>query len=493
VNESPVNESQAAASSRARERLLALVGAVVAVGTGLFYWGFTVDDALIPARYAVSLYRGLGYRASPGAPVTDGVTPLGLAHLLAPLSGGDVWRAFLAAKVLGLVAHTLGAAALFAAAARVARLEPGSRAPSPWVALCPLALTLASPALGAWSVAGLETGLVLGLAALAVALPRLGHPSAGALAAALVAALRPECLPLSLVIAALSEERASARRRLAHAALPLVAFTLVALTRLAFFGRAAPLSSLAKAPDAVLGARYALACLLLAGPVLVLAPLAFARATLPTRALVVATLVHLVAVALAGGDWMPLSRLVVPALPAAMLAAVGLAAHAPWAGLARAALAVAGSLFVLAVRGADARGVGPARARLSAELAPALAGRRGVATLDAGWVGASSEARVLDLAGVTDPTVAALPGGHTSRRVPRAWLDARGIDTLVLLVPDGEPVAERWTRTRFSRPAELYLAWQYDDDDDLGGFRVAARSTVPRLGYVVLVRELPRE
>ena len=273
----------------------------------------------------------------------------------------------------------------------------------------------------------------------------------------------------------------------------MLAFTVVALTRLAVFGRAAPLSSLAKAPDATLGARYALACLLLAGPLLVLAPLAIRAASAPTRGLVAATLAHLGAVALAGGDWMPLSRLVVPALPAAMLAAVGLAVHAPRAGLARVALALAGSLFVASVRGRDARGVGPARARLAAELGPVLAGRAGIATLDAGWVSAVSEARVLDLAGVTDPAVAALPGGHTSRRVPRAWLDARGVDTLVLLVPDGVSLAEPWTRTRFARPAEHYLAWQLDLDEALGGFRVAARSTVPHLGYVVLVRELPRE
>ena len=68
-----------------------------------------VDDALISARYAAHLWAGHGYRFNVAGPVTDGVTPLGWAVVLAPLSRGDVLTAFAAAKWLGLAAWLCGA------------------------------------------------------------------------------------------------------------------------------------------------------------------------------------------------------------------------------------------------------------------------------------------------------------------------------------------------------------------------------------------------
>jgi hypothetical protein len=69
---------------------------------------------------------------------------------------------------------------------------------------------------------------------------------------------------------------------------------------------------------------------------------------------------------------------------------------------------------------------------MAAASAP-LAGARVVAALDVGWLGAVTPGAVLDLAGVTDETVAMLPGGHTSKRIGDALLRARGVDALVLL------------------------------------------------------------
>ena len=60
----------------------AALGGAAGLGSAAAGWGFVVDDALITARYAHNLATGLGYRLSPGAAVSDGVTPLGLAHLL---------------------------------------------------------------------------------------------------------------------------------------------------------------------------------------------------------------------------------------------------------------------------------------------------------------------------------------------------------------------------------------------------------------------------
>jgi hypothetical protein len=63
---------------------------------------------------------------------------------------------------------------------------------------------------------------------------------------------------------------------------------------------------------------------------------------------------------------------------------------------------------------------------------PVLAGAQVVAGLDVGWMGASTEARIVDLAGLTDPSIAVLAGGHTSKRVDVAMLLDRGVDTVVL-------------------------------------------------------------
>ena len=63
---------------------------------------------------------------------------------------------------------------------------------------------------------------------------------------------------------------------------------------------------------------------------------------------------------------------------------------------------------------------------------PVLAGARVVAAVDIGWVSAVHEGPIVDLAGLTDPDIAALPGGHTSKRVSASMLLDRGVDTVVL-------------------------------------------------------------
>jgi hypothetical protein len=50
-----------------------------------------------------------------------------------------------------------------------------------------------------------------------------------------------------------------------------------------------------------------------------------------------------------------------------------------------------------------------------------------------GWVGAATDSDVVDLAGVTDETIGRLRGGHTSKRIPEALLEHRGVDAAVLL------------------------------------------------------------
>jgi len=440
------------------------IGAALGIGAALpmlcALADFMVDDAWVTARYASNLASGGGYALNAGDAATDGVTPLGFAWLLAPFARGaqPVVAAFVAAKWLGAVAWLVGAGCLGAALASLG----GSR--RRYLALL---LVAASAPLGAWAVAGMETGLVTGLAALAVASRALGRERSAWVAASLVAAWRPELVPwaVSLALAPSRDaERQGVDAGVAHAAAQLavrlraLAVVLlpvlgVALCRWGVFGSPLPLSFRAKAPSLPLGGSYALACFLLSG---VVAMCAWRRLAPWARGLGVAVLVHFVAVALAGGDWMPLSRLVVPVLPAAFLVAgAALAVGGRFDAALRVGLALAGELFAVTRAGGAAATVGEKRRRTLEELAPHLAGRT-AATVDAGWVGAAAT-RVVDLAGITDPAVAALPGGHTSKRIPSGFLDARDVDALVLLLAPGKRLEPRLEDTPFARWTELHV------------------------------------
>ena len=118
-----------AAKASANAAAHAVIGAAAALVPAFLLRGFTVDDALIPARYAAHLAAGEGYRFNAAGPSTDGVTPLGWAHLLAPFAQEGPLAALYAAKWIGLVAWTLAAAALAVAVGRA------SDKPQRWAAL----------------------------------------------------------------------------------------------------------------------------------------------------------------------------------------------------------------------------------------------------------------------------------------------------------------------------------------------------------------------
>ncbi len=479
-------------------------------------WGFTVDDAFIPARYAHHLARGVGYTFNAGQASSDGVTPLGYAHLLSPFAAEGALAAFVAARWIGAVLW-LAAASLLGVAMHRAGVSASSGGaqvgPRRFVGL---ALVLSSAPLGAWASAGLETGLVTALVAAAAAAHGLASPRVAASLVGLAAGLRPELLPFAAVaaLAPLDDARTLEAKRIGAAALrlalALALFALVAALRLSYFGRPMPLSALAKAPDALHGAYYAVACALLAGPLALAAPLALAgvgrarssehgAALPPPRSLregrwwAFAVLVHLVAVALAGGDWMPLSRLIVPVLPVVALAAsqlaIGLECKARVVHLGRISVAVAAQLWVAATVGPRAREVLADRLAVARELEPALRGASTVAALDVGWLGlVLPEAVVVDLAGVTDPVVAAMPGGHTQKRIPDTFLTERRVDALVLLVARDAALAEPWTKTRFDRGVERWVALAPSMDER---FELRAASS-GKLRYAVLLRREER-
>jgi hypothetical protein len=428
----------------------ALLGFGAALPLVVLLYGYTVDDALITARVASHLSNGEGYRFNGNGPTVDAVTPLGFAPLLALFGAGSPLEMFERARFVGVVSWLSGATLLGVLLARASSL----RAHLPVLG----ALALSAP-LGAWASSGMETGFITLLGCCA-----LVRGASGALAAGLAAALRPELLPWAFVLSIGRSAFASPVRTLGtvsiSVALALGPALVVALVRKIVFGSAAPLALLAKPSDLSHGLSYALASFVLGGlPLFLLAPRAFLRSDGETRVYALAALAHFGALLLAGGDWMALFRLLVPVLPCVALAAARLAERSGAVALGlRTLLAVAASLLVLIDTGLPARRVLAHRLALIEAATPALRGAESVASLDVGWVGVATDETVVDLAGVTDPVIATLPGGHTSKRVPESLLSGRGTDALVLLLaPDATPAPD-WRDSRFARAVEQRVA-----------------------------------
>jgi hypothetical protein len=470
----------------------AALGAVVALGPALVMWGFTIDDALIPVRYARHLAVGQGYTWNVGDAATDGVTPLPwtfVVALLARLAPGDALVVLSHARTFGLAVWTVAAAALGFAV---------GRAPAPrWAKVGALAALAASLPLAAHAVSGLETPLATALATGAVVLG--ARPHFAAAVAGLAASLRPELAPWAVTLGAgLAWERAHAPRRAAlGAAIAAVPPILVACARAAAFGSFVPLSLQAKPGDPAQGVVYASASFLVAvTPILVLAPRALLAASDPRlaaspRVLVLAFAVHLAAVALVGGDWMPYARLVAPVAPSLAYAFVG-AAPAMHAGLARGRLIAALALGAALHAGPGRRGwhVLQDREELVRRARPLFADAHAVAAVDVGWVSAATEGRIVDLAGLTDPFVAALPGGHTSKRVDAPFLLARAPDRLAFYAaePEAGEIAGLTTALHYAHATEERLA-----SSPLVQAHYSPRTFLPLgdrgAGYMVFVEE----
>jgi hypothetical protein len=428
-----------------------VLGVLSAAPALAYLHGFTVDDAFIPARYAANLAHGFGYRFNAHGPSTDGVTALGYAHLLAPFAGQEPLSALRAARVLGAASWLVAAGVLGAAIAAIA----GSRAR--YAAFC---LVLFSAPLGAWAVAGLDTGLVLSLATVAAALPaRPRYAPWGAALAGAVAALRPEMVAWAAVLARGRGVARPAAARAVTLSLSLLPWCAVAAIRAWLFGRPAPLAVLAKPSDIEHGLAYVLPNMVLTGaPLAALAPLMWFGLGSWPRHLLLAGFVHLAVVALAGGDWMPLARLFTPVLPGlTLVVAHQLAAPVGRLfGIVGLALGGAGQLWLFAVRGPSASHVLRDRLALIEQARAPLAGANRVATVDVGWVGAATNAEIIDLAGATDPEIAALPGGHTSKAVSGALLTGRAPDRLVFQLAPARN--EQTSAPRYARAIEQRLA-----------------------------------
>jgi hypothetical protein len=434
--------------------LLGVVAAAVSLGLG---FGFMVDDALITTRVGQQLALHGAYRFNPVGARVDCVTPIGFAWLVALWAKAGPWSGFLASRLVGAGCHLatgLVLGVLMHEAAAQDRQSLRRKALLAVAALLPLSFNLP---FGAWGSSGMETPWITLFCTCAL-LPNRYF----AVWIALATAWRPELIPWGIILAVLRAD--TARGRAIAVAVALSGPALAVAARLAFFGHPAPLAIFAKPSDVQHGLGYVLgAARLLGVPLLLVGWAAWKRQSRPTYAVAAASLVHAVAVSAAGGDWMPYFRLFIPTLPGLVWVGFHLMLHSSLPSiLARSLAASALSLLLATSSGQAARGIVQARAALIESAREPLRGAWNIASLDVGWVGAASAAPITDLAGVTDPEIAHLPGGHTSKRIPNNLLDQRSVNKLVLLLAPGVGAIElertRWQELRFARVVEQRVA-----------------------------------
>ncbi|NUQ38750.1 MAG: hypothetical protein HUU23_13345 [Caldilineales bacterium] len=291
-----------------------------------WFWHAIIEDAFISFRYAYHWAAGRGLTLNPGEAVEGYSNFLWtLAIGLGMRLGGEPAAL---ARWLGLAAMLALLGVIFWAARRWAGVEAAA-----------LALTLAgsSTALAFWATAGLETILYALWTALALGLYLAAAEPAGAvrpgwqaqryaLFLALAALTRPEGLGLALLLILLEARRGGPRPALRAALLCALPYAVFLLWRWQTYGALLPNSLLAKAglgqALASEPARFFMLSLAYAGnwalkwglPVwlLLIWP---ARGHAAARPLLL-TIAYTGLVALVGaGDWMPLQRLWLAALP----------------------------------------------------------------------------------------------------------------------------------------------------------------------------------
>jgi hypothetical protein len=144
--------------------------------------------------------------------------------------------------------------------------------------------------------------------------------------------------------------------------------------------------------------------------------------------------------------------------------------------------------MMLIQQSSDFRHVTERRLALVAGARQHLAGSQVVAATDIGWVGLSTEAQVVDLAGVTDPTIARLPGGHTSKAISPGLFSDRNVDTWVIRAADrnyrpGDPLM-------LVRPVYAVDAGLLARETDVGFTGVATIPLDGTPGQYVIARRL---
>jgi arabinofuranosyltransferase len=355
--------------SRKLPAVLVLAGALAALGLHVrVYFPFLTDDALISLRYAQRLLDGHGLTWT-GTERVEGYSNLLWVLACAALGwlGMDLIHA----------AWALGAVATTAAFAAVVWTFPPHDARSALPALAGTCALAASGTIAVWTFAGLETAMMVGLLAWALALalplaeageqPRRGWALPGSLLG-LLCLTRPDGVlftaGVTLGLLAARRDLAGLRLALRLAVLPAAFLTAQLAFRLGYYGEWVPNTALVKlalTPQRLLGGlRFVGLGALFHLGLLVLAAAAVRAAIrdegVRRRAVLLGlpTLlwgVYLVAI---GGDVFAGRRLFAPVvLGLAMLGALGLQARLGPAGPGTRRLAVQAGLLLALVAGAQ--------------------------------------------------------------------------------------------------------------------------------------------
>lgn len=422
-------QQTASAEDDRRVRLIALGAALALTAQALRFraLNFAIDDAWISFRVARNLLLGQGLVYEPSLPPTEGMTNL-LWTLLSA-----VWIALapgldpiFAARILGL---GCAVAAVVLVIRTAADLVPSARAPAALLA----ALLCASNAnLVYHAMSGLETGLyllcVVGGARAAWLGPADGR--AVGLWAALAAWTRPEgvLLGAGFVGFSLLRHRAAAWRALLIFGLAVGAMEVF---RLAYYGRLTPNTFSAKPPNPAAGLRYTLGWL--ASGAGLIAGLALLGVDRRARALAAVTLLYVGVVASSGADWMSGWRRLLDA----WILLVPMAAAAAASTTTRRALAgVAVAMQLWTYRSLDTAGTSYPHLAFAeiGRVAAATPGVNTIASFDIGRLGWAFPGAILDLGGLTDPHIAALPGGYFNKAWDDAYFRQRAPDLILVTV-----------------------------------------------------------
>lgn len=430
----PPSSEGPARSSSPRWLWLSL-GAVFLLGLGvaLSAWPYQVDDAFITYRFARNLSAGWGLRFDALGPRVEGFSsPLWL--LLCGLASALSLPVPATSAVFGILSH---AATVWLLARRC-----GALSAMLWCA-APTALFYAS------------TGLEEPLFVLCVVAASTGG-RASSWGAVLGPWVRPEGPLLAPLGALLRASRGAPLAGCLRALLlPGFSFSALLLARRAYFGEWLPNTAYAKAPSLAAGARYLLASL--AQPralALLLAAALVARTSSRARAFLGAAAVWALACVAEGGDWMPQSRLLAPALVLLAMSAgeAPSVAEGSWARALRVA-----ALATAVLAGFSAAGLQSLRSRntqrtlVQENLALARSlerrGVRSAALVDVGAVGyALPGLSIVDLGGLTDARIARSPGGLLQKRFDLAYLFEERRPAAVVLrlsrVSEGAPRPE---------------------------------------------------
>lgn len=444
---------------------LALLGA----GNAVRLLPFQVDDAFITYRFARNVLGGHGFVFNPGGPAVEGFTSPGwLAAQVAAAAVAGV-------DALPLAAAALGLASLVAATA-LAWSAGGPDLRSRAVAGGLIALL---PGVAFYGVAGLEPvaflAVVLAVAGAAVgALPF----AVGAAAAVLAVAVRPEGAWLPVMLGAMfAVTRGDWHKPGALVGLVVVGALGVLAWRWGTFGDMLPNTYYAKKPDRLAGLQYvgALFSSPWAAGLLVCAGLGAWWGETRHRAFLAAGVSWVVAAALEGGDWMPLGRMLVPATGLLALAAGGVAAGPAWRLLPP--LVVAG-LSLMAFQAQIARSHLSYRTirHDAVRLVDWLESRGidSVAMVDIGATGFATDMDIVDLAGLTDPVIARMPGGHMGKDLDVAYvLGERKPAAVVLRMRASDPPQDNGGLRLQATNASSQMEGLLLDDPTLGqGWRL---------------------